>query len=110
MCSKFAKHTSFSICTIECIFCLADGVLMKFTKGKNTKGKNTERHVFLFDALIVLCKQNLRRTSTSTPQGEYKLKEKFNIRQIEVRDKVDNDGWYPFLRLQHLLPYVQYCL
>ena len=66
---------------------LSDGVLLK-----HTKGRNTERHVFLFDALIVLCKQNLRRTSVSGPQGEYKLKEKFNIRQIEIKDKEDTDG------------------
>lgn len=64
---------------------------------KHTRGKNTERHVFLFDALIVLCKQNLRRTSVSQPQGEFKLKEKFNIRKIEVRDKEDCDGKMAFV-------------
>lgn len=59
---------------------------------KHARGKNTERHVFLFDALIVLCKQNTRRTSVSGPQAEYKLKEKFDIRKIEVRDKEDVEG------------------
>ena len=59
---------------------------------KHARGKNTERHVFLFDALIVLCKQNLRRTSVSGIQGEFKLKEKFNLRKMDVKDREDTDG------------------
>lgn len=79
----------------SCSEFILDGVLMK-----HTRGKNTERHVFLFDALIVLCKQNLRRTSVSQPQGEFKLKEKFNIRKIEVRDKEDCDEYKNAFELQ----------
>ena len=71
------------------IFSIAEGVL-----NKHTRGRNTERHVFLFDALIVLCKQNLRRASVSGPMGEFKLKEKFNIRKISVRDKEDCEGMW----------------
>ena len=67
-------------------FCL-DGVLNKYNRGRHT-----ERHVFLFDALIVLCKPNLRRASVSGPQGEFKLKEKFNVRKITVRDREDCEG------------------
>ncbi|XP_052768277.1 son of sevenless homolog 2-like [Mya arenaria] len=79
----------------SCSEFILDGVLMK-----HTKGKNTERHVFLFDALIVLCKQNLRRASVSGPQGEYKLKEKFQIRKMEVRDKEDCDEYKNAFELQ----------
>lgn len=70
-------------------FCFfTDGVL-----SKHNRGRNTERHVFLFDALIVLCKPNLRRASVSGIQGgEFKLKEKFNIRKITVRDREDCEG------------------
>ncbi|XP_060570683.1 son of sevenless homolog 1-like isoform X2 [Ruditapes philippinarum] len=79
----------------SCSEFILDGVLMK-----HARGKNTERHVFLFDALIVLCKQNVRRTSVSQPQGEFKLKEKFNIRKIEVRDKEDCDDYKNAFELQ----------
>ena len=72
-------------------FCL-DGVLNKYNRGRHT-----ERHVFLFDALIVLCKPNLRRASVSGPQGEFKLKEKFNVRKITVRDREDCEGKRLFL-------------
>ena len=70
-----------------CIF-VSEGVLNKHTKNKST----TERHVFLFDGLIILCKQNLRRTSVTNPSGEFKLKEKFSIRKVEFRDKEDGEG------------------
>ena len=68
-----------------CIF--SEGQLIKHT-GK----KQTERHVFLFDGLIILCKANLRRTSVTGPVGEYRLKEKFHMRKIEIFDRDDGDG------------------
>ncbi|KAH3853082.1 son of sevenless homolog 2-like [Dreissena polymorpha] len=71
----------------SCSDFILDGVLLK-----HTRGKSTERHVFLFDGLMVLCKQNMRRTSVSTPQGEYKLKEKFPVLKLKVRDKEDNEA------------------
>ena len=83
---------------------------------KHTRGRNTERHVFLFDALIVLCKQNLRRASVSGPMGEFKLKEKFNIRKISVRDKEDCEGtwtWILFLaklKFSMIFTYAKSCL
>ncbi|KAL4237772.1 Son of sevenless 1 [Mactra antiquata] len=79
----------------SCSEFILDGVLMK-----HTRGKNTDRHVFLFDALIVLCKPNIRRTSVSGPQGDFKLKEKFNIRKIEVRDKEDSEEYKNAFELQ----------
>lgn len=70
------------------LFLIADGVLNKFS----TRSKTTERYVFLFDGLIVLCKQNLRRSSVTGVQPEFRLKEKFQIRKIDVIDREDTDG------------------
>lgn len=72
-----------------------DGVLMK-----HAKGKPTERHVFLFDGLIILCKPNIKRSSVTYPTGDFKLKEKFHIRKVEIKDKDDTEGTvYPLLML-----------
>ena len=85
---------SYYYLSLCCIF--AEGQLIKHT-GK----KQTERHVFLFDGLIILCKANLRRTSVTGPVGEYRLKEKFHMRKIEIFDRDDGDGklWLIFLSL-----------
>lgn len=52
---------------------VSEGVLTKWV-GK----KPTERYVFLFDGLIVLTKQNLKRSSVTGPVGDYKLKVGFH--------------------------------
>ena len=62
------------------------------SKATGRAGRLTERYVFLFDSLLVLTKQNTKRSSVTGPVAEYKLKEKFNIRKIEVFDKEDTDG------------------
>ena len=56
-----------------------EGVLTKYV-GK----KPTERYVFLFDGLIILTKQNMKRSSVTGPVGDYKLKEKFMFRRLDV--------------------------
>ncbi|CAH1790907.1 unnamed protein product [Owenia fusiformis] len=61
-----------------------DGVVSKYA-GKRL----TERHVFLFDGLLILCKQNLRRSSVTGPVGEYRLKDKFHLRKLTINDKDD---------------------
>lgn len=56
-----------------------------------TGKKQTERHVFLFDGLIVLCKSNNRRLSVNGQIGEYKFKEKFLTRMVEILDREDTE-------------------
>ena len=52
----------------------------------------TERYVFLFDGLIILTKQNTKRSSVTGPVGDYKLKEKFQMRKVDIIDKDDTEG------------------
>lgn len=53
----------------------------------------SERHAYLFDAFICLCKPSYRRTVVpGGTQGEYRLKEYFYLTKVEVRDKEDTDG------------------
>lgn len=56
--------------------------------------KPSERHAYLFDAFICLCKPNYRRTSVVTggTQFDYRLKEYYYLTKVEVRDKEDTDG------------------
>lgn len=56
---------------------------------KHHNKKVTERYVFLLDGLIILCKQNPRK-STSTQQ-DYRLKEKYSIRRIDIVDREDSE-------------------
>ncbi|XP_076354021.1 son of sevenless guanine nucleotide exchange factor isoform X2 [Tachypleus tridentatus] len=66
---------------------IMEGVLGKVGSGKRL----TERHVFLFDGLMVLCKPNNKRTSVTGPVGEFRLKERYLLRKIEVIDREDAD-------------------
>lgn len=67
---------------------ILDGTLGKFGPGKRL----TERHVFLFDGLMIMCKQNNKRTSVVTgPVGEFRLKERYFIRKIEIIDREDSE-------------------
>lgn len=65
-----------------------EGVLFKVSSGKRL----TERRVFLFDGLMVLCKLNSRRqSSVHQNHSEYRLKEKFFIRKVEIVDCQDTE-------------------
>lgn len=61
--------------------------LMKLVSGK----RNTERKVFLFDGLLVLCKPNSRKVTVSGACFDYKLKEKFYMRKVDIIDRPDTD-------------------
>ncbi|XP_031419986.1 son of sevenless homolog 1 isoform X1 [Clupea harengus] len=58
-------------------------------------GAKHERHIFLFDGLMICCKSNHgqpRLPGAST--AEYRLKEKFFMRKVQINDKDDKEGEY----------------
>jgi son of sevenless len=62
--------------------------LMKYGSGK----RNTERKVFLFDGLLVLCKANTRKQTVSgTTNFDFRLKERFFMRKVDIIDRHDTD-------------------
>lgn len=62
--------------------------IMEGNLGKiyTTKKATTERHIFLFDGMLVCCKLNTRRSVTGS-SPEYRLKEKYYLRRITLADK-----------------------
>ncbi|XP_055372277.1 protein son of sevenless [Condylostylus longicornis] len=61
---------------------------LKLSSGKRV----TERKVYLFDGLLVLCKANTRRpVGGNTPQYDFRLKEHFYMRHVEIIDRQDTD-------------------
>lgn len=71
--------------------------------GSNGK-RLTERKAILFDGLLVLCKlSGSKRVSVSvgavtvggshtTHQGEFRVKERFFIRKVDIVDREDTEG------------------
>ena len=51
------------------------------------QAQKTERHVFLLDGLAICCKPKSRSSV-----GEYRFKEKINMRKAELIDLDDADG------------------
>ncbi|KAH8283555.1 hypothetical protein KR018_005580 [Drosophila ironensis] len=53
----------------------------------------SERKVFLFDGLMVLCKANTKKQTPSAGATayDYRLKEKFFMRRVEIVDRADSD-------------------
>ncbi|KAJ8929658.1 hypothetical protein NQ314_017641 [Rhamnusium bicolor] len=66
-----------------------EDVLVKVSSSKRL----TERRVFLFDGLMILCKPNSRRQSSVHHQNhpECRLKERFFIRKVEIIDHHDTE-------------------
>lgn len=59
----------------------------------NAGRRLTERRVFLFDGLLILCKPSQRRqSSVHQNHPECKLKERFFIRKVEIIDLPDTEG------------------
>lgn len=56
----------------------------------NAGRRLTERRVFLFDGLLILCKR--RQSSVHQNHPECKLKERFFIRKVEIIDLPDTEG------------------
>ncbi|XP_061386025.1 protein son of sevenless [Musca vetustissima] len=68
---------------------IREDVLGKLGSGK----KIAERKAYLFDGLMLLCKPNTKRQTTSANSQvyEYRLKEKFYMRRVEINDRPDTD-------------------
>ncbi|CAB1344761.1 unnamed protein product [Coregonus sp. 'balchen'] len=59
-------------------------------------GAKHERHIFLFDGLMICCKSNhgQPRLPGASSTAEYRLKEKFFMRKVQINDKDDKEGEY----------------
>ncbi|XP_054635654.1 son of sevenless homolog 1-like isoform X4 [Dunckerocampus dactyliophorus] len=59
-------------------------------------GAKHERHIFLFDGLMICCKTNHGppRLPGAGSAAEYRLKEKFFMRKVQINDKDDKEGEY----------------
>ncbi|KAJ8002161.1 hypothetical protein DPEC_G00176950 [Dallia pectoralis] len=59
-------------------------------------GAKHERHIFLFDGLMVCCKSNhgQPRLPGASSTAEYRLKEKFFMCKVQINDKDDKEGEY----------------
>uniref|UniRef100_A0A6B2EH91 Putative ras1 guanine nucleotide exchange factor n=1 Tax=Phlebotomus kandelakii TaxID=1109342 RepID=A0A6B2EH91_9DIPT len=69
---------------------IREDTLAKFGSGKRI----TERKVYLFDGLLVLCKANTRRQTVSVGAAQsydFRMKERFFMRKVEVIDRLDTD-------------------
>ncbi|KAL1502670.1 hypothetical protein ABEB36_007783 [Hypothenemus hampei] len=61
---------------------------------KVSQKRHTERRVFLFDGLMVLCKlstSSRRQSSVHHTTHTYRLKERFFMRKVEIKDHEDTD-------------------
>lgn len=68
---------------------IREDTLMKLVGGK----RNTERKVFLFDGLLVLCKANTKKQTVSgvTNNYDFRMKERFFMRKVDIIDRIDSD-------------------
>ena len=62
--------------------------LFKLSGLQSRSSKVTERHAFLFDGLLVLCKASNKRSTGNSrdSNAEWRLKERFLIRNLEIVD------------------------
>ncbi|TNN62229.1 Son of sevenless 1 [Liparis tanakae] len=59
-------------------------------------GAKHERHIFLFDGLMICCRSNHGppRLPGAGSAAEYRLKEKFFMRKVQINDRDDKEGEY----------------
>jgi len=79
---------------------IAEGALQKVV-GRRL----TDRYVFLFDGLIILTKQNKSRISVTGPGCDYKLKEKYHVRLLDITDRDDTEGNFFMLSFENCSSY-----
>lgn len=71
---------------------IREDTLSKLGSGKRV----TERKVYLFDGLLVLCKANTRRQTVSVGGAQsydFRQKERFFMRKVEIVDRPDQDDF-----------------
>ncbi|KAH8273837.1 hypothetical protein KR044_001915 [Drosophila immigrans] len=75
---------------LNCNEFIREDSLSKLGSGKRIW---SERKVFLFDGLMVLCKANTKKQTPSAGATayEYRLKEKFFMRRVEICDRADTE-------------------
>ncbi|EDW03211.1 GH11116 [Drosophila grimshawi] len=75
---------------LNCNEFIREDSLSKLGSGKRIW---SERKVFLFDGLMVLCKANTKKQTPSAGATayDYRLKEKFFMRRVEINDRADTD-------------------
>lgn len=57
-------------------------------------GAKHERHIFLFDGLMICCKSNHGQPRLpGASNAEYRLKEKFFMRKVQINDKDDTNEY-----------------
>ncbi|EDW57538.1 protein son of sevenless [Drosophila virilis] len=75
---------------LNCNEFIREDALSKLGSGKRIW---SERKVFLFDGLMVLCKANTKKQTPSAGATayDYRLKEKFFMRRVEINDRADTE-------------------
>ncbi|XP_017859715.1 PREDICTED: protein son of sevenless [Drosophila arizonae] len=75
---------------LNCNEFIREDALSKLGSGKRIW---SERKVFLFDGLMVLCKANTKKQTPSAGATAYdfRLKEKFFMRRVEINDRADTE-------------------
>lgn len=87
-CGKIVENWDSKDMAQFCNEFIREDAILKVSSGKRL----TERRVFLFDGLMILCKPNTRRQSSIHPNHpECRFKERFFIRKVEIVDHQDTD-------------------
>jgi len=72
---------------ITLFVCIVEGVLYIHERPRD---RDRERFVFLFDNMMLMCKPSGPRKASAAQ--EYRFKEKYLLRNIDIVDVEDTDG------------------